>query len=57
MKSTAVLTTFLLLAAGLQLALAQQQGATNCRAIADALGTTQVAPVTGMVIIIIIKFL
>ena len=57
MKSTAVLSTFLLLAGGLQLALAQQQGATNCRDIAANLGTTEVAPVTGMVIIIIIKFL
>ena len=52
MKSTAVLSTFLLLAGGLQLALAQQQGATDCRDIADALGTTEVAPVTGIILLI-----
>ena len=52
MKSTSesVLSSFLLLIAGLQLALAQQQGATNCRNIAAALGTTEVAPVTGIVL-------
>ena len=49
MKSTTVLSSFLLLAAGLlQLTLAQQ-GATNCRAIAAGLGTAEVAPVTGTI--------
>ena len=40
----------LLLVAGLQLTLAQQQGATNCRAVAAALGTMEIDPVTGIVI-------
>ena len=51
MKSIGVLSSFLLLIAGLQLTLAQQQGATNCGDIAAALGTTEVAPATGIVMI------
>jgi hypothetical protein len=43
-----VLSTFLLLVAGLQLTLAQPpQGATNCRDIAAGLGTAEIAPATG----------
>jgi hypothetical protein len=44
MKSFVVL----LLVAGLQLALGQQQGATNCTTVADDLGIMEIDPVTGI---------
>lgn len=41
---------FVFLVAGLQHTLAQQ-GATSCSAIAAGLGTTEIAPVTGIIMI------